>query len=192
MQSFMIPMNLIKASIHCAAVKDVRYYLNGALFEYTSSDKKLRVISTNGNVMSCFSIYTPECEEVDFSIIIPIETLKLSSKVKSKFIYLKSIENQYSLEGFLFKPGDGRFPDYRRVIPKTLSGEPGQYQPELVLSAQNALRDYYESKKTTFPMNQNGTNAAVIHNGYDDAMVVVMPCRFTDKNRDNTIYVGFN
>lgn len=182
-----IPMTMIKAAIPCAGEKGVRYYLNGANFTYTASDKRLRVISTDGSIMSCFSVYLPECEEVDYSVTIPIETLKLAAKVKAPGLELTA----GALGQFLFKPVEGKFPDYRRVIPASVDGTPGDYQPELLQRATNALRAYYGTKCAAYQLDQNGMGGAVMHNGENDAMVVIMPMRVTDKNNEREAYRGF-
>lgn len=175
-----ITMNMIRAAIPCAATKDVRYYLQGALFTYTAADKRLRVVSTDGSVMSCFAAYYPEgTEPEDFALIVPLETLKAASKARTPSVMLKDEGGgTYSLGGALFKPVDAKYPDYRRVIPTigSLSGEPGNYQAELLTRAQNAMRAYRNSTTCALWLAQNGRRgAAVLHDGHDDALVVVMP-----------------
>jgi len=189
-----IPLNLIRAAIPCAATNDVRYYLNGAYFVWTVADHTLRVISTDGNLMSCFSVRMPECETPDFDLIIPVDTLKPAAKVKTLALQLSSVdEKRYTLGEFMFSPVDAKFPDYRRVIPQTLSGEAGDFWPELLERAANALCAYYKASKTqVYHMDQNGKRgAAVMHNGESDAIVVIMPTNVNPKG-DLPVYKGFN
>jgi hypothetical protein len=48
----------------------------------------------------------------------------------------------------VFKRIDGKFPDYQRVVPKTVSGIAGQYHPHLLAIAQDAGEDIYGKGKT--------------------------------------------
>ena len=191
-----IPTNLIKASIHCVAKKDIRYYLQGALFEYTSMDKKLRVISTDGNIMSCFSVFYPEGDQADFSVIVPLDTLKGAAKERTPAVTLMQADNGVWLfAGVVFKPVDGRYPDYRRVIPArdSLSGTVGKYDAELLIRAQDAMRDLRKSKNGAFEFVQNGARGpAVMHDGTDDAIVIVMPWQTTKRDDPAPTYAGFN
>jgi hypothetical protein len=87
-------------------------------------------------------------------------------------------------------PIDGRFPDVQRVITRidqVQPVEPSFVDPELQVRGQAAMALHYGDKKgTTYPMLQQGTNAALIHNGQNDAVCVVMPMR-----KDGLAYQGF-
>lgn len=176
-----IPMNMIKAALPCAATKDARNYLCGALFAYTQSDKTLRVISTDGHLLSAFSCQYPEpdMDRTDFSIIIPLDTLKAASKEKlAALVLMDTSPGMYALGTTLFKPVDGEFPDYRRVVPAygSLSGLAGTYDPNLLVRASNAMHAFHGAKNTVYTFTQNDMQmAAVMHNGTSDAMVAIMP-----------------
>ena len=189
-----IPINLIKAAIPCAATKEVRRVLNGALFEWTAIGQTLRVVSTDGSIMSCFAVHIPTCAAPDMSVIIPIETLKAAAKVKAPALELEegAAGAAGRLGGLLFTPIDGRFPEYRRVIPTALSGEAGSYDAALLVRAADALRAYYGAKNGAYTFTQNGAkDSAVMHNGTNDALVVVMPWRSTKGCDVNKAYCGF-
>jgi len=189
-----IPINLIKASIPCAASKDVRKILNGALFEWTAMGQMLRAVSTDGSIMSCFSVHIPTCSAPDMSVIIPIETLKAAAKVKAPALELEAGAAGAAgrLGNLLFTPIDGKFPEYRRVIPAALSGDAGSYDAALLVRAADALRAYYGAKSGAYTFTQNEANdSAVMHNGTNDALVVVMPWRSIRGCDVNKPYCGF-
>lgn len=189
-----ITMNMIKAALPCAATKDVRYYLCGALFAYTQSDKTLRVVSTDGSLLSAFACQYPEpdIDRTDFSIIIPLDTLKAASKKKlSALVLMDTSPGMYALGTTLFKPADGKFPDYMHVIPAhgSLSGLAGSYDPDLLVRASSALHAFRGAKKIALTFTQNGaTGTAVMHDGTPDAMVVCMPWGGRDWNVSKTYH----
>jgi len=180
-----IRTSTIKAAIHCAAVRDVRYYLNGALFEFKHGDAPhVNIVSTDGHRLSAFREplkYFAEAQTADYSIIVPLDVLKQSAKAKTPRVVLESTpDGRYMLNYVVFDPIDGKFPDYRRVIPSTLSGEAARYQPEYLLDAKKALRDFYQVKTEDWlgtKLEQNGTGAAAVHYGKSDSVVVIMPAR---------------
>jgi hypothetical protein len=191
----MIPKNLIKAAIPCAAKNDRREQLNGALFDWNLSEKRLRVMSTNGHTLSALSVEILTCGDPDFSIIVPIDVLIYVSKVKGPAEELKLNGDQWLFADRLFTPIDGQFPDYRRVIPSPEGREcsPGNYDADLLMAGRACLRAYYDLPKCpAFPLSQNGTrDSAVMHNGHNDAVVVILPVRVADRYSPQPEYVGF-
>ena len=104
------------------ASQDVRYYLNGMLFE--TEGKVLRTVATDGHrlaVASCeHSANLPQQQ-----VIVPrkgvLELVRLlDSEEDNVKIQLGSNNIRAITSGFVFtcKLVDGRFPDYRRVLPK--------------------------------------------------------------------------
>jgi hypothetical protein len=189
-------MNAIKAAIPCAAVKDIRYYLQGALFEYDGAARQLRIVSTDGNIMSCFSLFYVDSIAPSFSVIIPLDTLKAAAKEKRPALELmETSPGRYALGAQLFKPVGGRYPDYRRVIPVpgSLNGESGDYSPALLERAISAMRAFRKTKDASYHLIQNGKRgSAVMHDGFNDAMVVVMPWLTNAKDLTPPAYQGFN
>ena len=171
-----VPMNIIRAAIPCAGVNEKRAYLNGARFEYTADDTTLRVISTIGTMMSCFSVCMPEEDGEDLSVTIPTDLLKLVAKNKGSVAVLNRYAAGYRFGGVFFDPVAGEFPDYRRVIPATLSGKVANFDSALLDRAQKALRAFYQRKNGLFVLEQNGKDGAVMHGGDSNAVVVIMPC----------------
>jgi hypothetical protein len=182
-----ITKELLKASIPCCGVKDVRYYLNGALFSYRSATKRLEVISTNGPMLSRFIADYPEETAPDFDIIIPIDTLKAAVKAldKSPAVALERIDDKrWALDLQLFSPIDGKYPDWQRVNPDRgwfkEDSPAGQFNPDLQVDARAALRAYYDAKDTDYKLHHRGpTDSALMAKSLaDECFVVIMPMLF--------------
>lgn len=104
------------------AQQDVRFYLNGMLFEV--NDTSLRAVATDGHRLatSIVSISGPENSQ---QIILPrkgvIELAKLLSDPEATVSITLSANHlraQTDNYNFTSKLVDGKFPDYTRVIPK--------------------------------------------------------------------------
>lgn len=113
---------LMEKTAFSMANQDVRYFLNGMLLE--TEGKTLRAVSTDGHRMAVASIEL-ETESANQQIILPrkgvIELMRLLDKPDEQVhIQIGSANLRASLNQFVFtsKLVDGRFPDYRRVIPQ--------------------------------------------------------------------------
>jgi len=178
-----IKASTLKAALICAAKKDVRYYLVGVYLEFVrvGDAAMLHVVGTDGHMMfACTD--TPIFEEGEvkpesFTMIIPAETVKLATKGKRDWITLSQVsETEYRLGDNLFTPIDGRFPDFRRAMPRSVSGEKARYDGALLTRADDALREYTGSKRGVFYLHQNGESAGAMM--ADGAIVVIMPMRY--------------
>ncbi len=113
---------LIEFTQFAMASQDVRYYLNGMYFE--ASGETLRSVATDGHrLASCAIALTQTIEEQ--SVIVPrkgvIELVKLLDNDQANVtIQIGQNNLRAIINGFIFttKLVDGRFPDYRRVIPR--------------------------------------------------------------------------
>jgi DNA polymerase-3 subunit beta len=128
---------LLDKTAFAMAVQDVRFYLTGMLFE--ASESQLRTVTTDGHRLAMFE--TPAVLEGSQSVqaIVPrkgvlelqrllgTEESQLSILVGREFLSVTLIQQNKPHEGqeivdieirFTTKLIDGKFPDYRRVIPK--------------------------------------------------------------------------
>ena len=107
----------------CMAQQDVRYYLNGLMLQISNGE--IQAVASDGHRLALFQ---HQCEKTDFSmdqIILPRkgaqEFLKLLDKVESD-IHIKVAKNHInlSINGVQLnaKLIDGRFPDFRNVLPE--------------------------------------------------------------------------
>ncbi|MEJ2565481.1 MAG: DNA polymerase III subunit beta [Gammaproteobacteria bacterium] len=114
---------LIERTHFAMAHQDVRYYLNGLLFEVANSD--LRAVATDGHRLAFCQQESPvESEEIQ-QIIVPrkgvMELQKLLgesndlAEVQIGTNHLRVLTDEMRFSSKLI---DGRFPDYQRVIPQ--------------------------------------------------------------------------
>ena len=113
---------LIELSQFSMANQDVRYYLNGMLFEIANGT--LTAVATDGHRLALSRIPVPDLQE-DFQCIVPrkgiLELMRLLEQDESAVtVQLSDNHIRAGIGDYLFtsKLVDGRFPDYRRVLPR--------------------------------------------------------------------------
>ncbi len=125
-QSFSILQSNLKHLIEsigfAMAQQDVRYYLNGMLFEFSS--QQIRAVATDGHRLATAMLEQSCCDETE-QIIIPRKGVLELSKLmeadeKSATMMLSNNHIRVQTDEFIFtsKLIDGKFPDFSRVIPK--------------------------------------------------------------------------
>lgn len=113
---------LLARAQYAMAVQDIRYYLNGMLFQL--QDKKLVVAATDGHRLAVDAI------ELDFEVSEAIEVILPRKTVLELIKLLTDDEEKVSVQAggnqVVFKQQnfelrskvvDGKFPDYQRVVP---------------------------------------------------------------------------
>lgn len=115
---------LIEASQFAMASQDVRYYLNGMLFEFCGG--LLKAVATDGHRLA-LSQYALQQQVSDTQIIVPrkgvlemLKLLDLGDELCSISVGENNIRVANSQVIFTCKLVDGRFPDYNRVIPRNI------------------------------------------------------------------------
>lgn len=194
----LIPINAFKAAIHCVANKyDVRYYLQGVHVEVFGA--QANVVATDGSCMLACKVAV-ENSESSFNLIIPTDTAKaaVKSTIANKWWDKRWLElteltgGHYSLADQIFKPIDGKFPDWKRVIPKAVSGEAGSYNPEIVMRVSKAVCAFYDCKHARLiqggPASGMGGNPAVVCGTDDTCIGIIMPWR----DNGGSEYLGFS
>ncbi|MGP1715797.1 MAG: DNA polymerase III subunit beta [Methylophilus sp.] len=114
---------LIKLCLTCVASNDVRAFMNGLYMNVENG--KLHMVGTDGHRM-CFSHIEIEDKEVNCSAIIYKKTMTELLKVLSDSDNLVTISVSSNMARFevgnvefVTRLLEGKFPDYRRVIPDT-------------------------------------------------------------------------
>jgi DNA polymerase-3 subunit beta len=103
------------------AQQDVRYYLNGLLFEIDG--KIARAVATDGHRLAMAQIELANSESTSAQVIVPrkavLELQRLSGQQGEVEVSIGSnhIRIQFGDIRFTSKLIDGRFPDYSRVVP---------------------------------------------------------------------------
>ncbi|TPG55596.1 DNA polymerase III subunit beta [Ewingella americana] len=113
---------LIEATQFSMAHQDVRYYLNGMLFE--TEGEELRTVATDGHRLAVCSMPIGQALP-SHSVIVPrkgvMELVRLLDGGEALLrLQIGSNNIRAHVGEFIFtsKLVDGRFPDYRRVLPK--------------------------------------------------------------------------
>lgn len=113
--------DLLKQVEFAMAQQDIRYYLNGLLFEVSSN--KLNIVGTDGHRLSFTSTELKQNYDKQ-DVILPrktvVELIKLlDDSDEDVQIELSSNQANFSFSNFklISKVIDGKFPDYNRVIP---------------------------------------------------------------------------
>ena len=109
----------IKSAHYAAGVKDVRYFLNGLLLELASGT--LTIVGTDGHRMAAVPLPCPGTGQW----IIPNSAIGHLLRLRGSQIHLIPCERglrwQTDSAAIYTKTLDGRYPDWRRVIPAALA-----------------------------------------------------------------------
>ncbi len=114
---------LIDKTHFAMAQQDVRYYLNGLLFEF--SENMIRVVATDGHRLALSDVKLETGVSELQQVIVPrkavmelarlLENSDEPVKVQLGSNHIRLITGELS---FITKLIDGRFPDYQRVVPQ--------------------------------------------------------------------------
>lgn len=164
-----------KALMETAAIDDVRYYLNGVFVEFLGN--RIQMTSTDGHCLLTHYRDSDLYLQRD-PIIIPLNTLKLAMSAKDLAetwdLTIRDDGKCEILAGdreLIFRPIDGVYPDWRRVIPSETSGEPGFIHPFYLAKMQRAFNVLRGFKVT----NQSNP-VSILHNGNGAHVVTVDDC----------------
>ena len=163
------------------AKADIRYYLNGVLFELDNAEG-YRLVATDGHRLHI--VCKKKCTNMVHEIIMPRDTVMHIIKQKVQAFELEIIPGatrQIKIRtggGFITVPEvQGKYPDYKRVMPtKVHQTEAAYYMPEY-------LADLAKAQKILGTKNQNGyiaqqgTNGGVYVDNEKSFYAVIMPVR---------------
>jgi DNA polymerase-3 subunit beta len=176
----------VKALLVIAPKSDARYYYNGALLEVR--DDRAWLVATDGHrllvIRPTARIEGNDCREGQW--IIPRDLLAGAKVKKGGFLFLSIDQYQgdnnarariITGTGELFAPTiDGMYPDWRRVVPAKASGDWAHYDPAY-LGDFGTVADLLSGARGNSRIHHNGTDAAPVDLGTDDALGVIMPIR---------------
>jgi DNA polymerase-3 subunit beta len=113
---------LIEQTQFCMAQQDVRYYLNGLMFEL--SENKLKAVATDGHRLALCEIESNIAMSDTRQVIVPrkgITELARLLEDSDSTVRVQLGENHIRIDlpdiSFTSKLIDGKFPDYQQVIP---------------------------------------------------------------------------
>jgi len=190
-----IERNALKAVSRFAAVKDIRYYLQGVLIE--SNPLETRLAATCGHTLAVHRADAKGDNEGSWTGILPLDAVLTLLKMKATHKTLKDAPITLTIEeagetgeymrvtwleqSIICRAVDGKFPDYRRVIPEALDGLPCWINPDYLARIVDAAKDIGAG----FTFGFGGTGSSLAHIG-QDMVAVVMPMRLeltTDATR---------
>ena len=182
----------LSAPLACAAIKDVRYYLEGVFLEVTRTGD-VHLVGTNGACLFAGLIAAPNVQWTDtpqagpWQMIIPSATVKAAIKECKGIVELRALpDGRYTIGSQVFSPVDGSYPDWRRITPSAAildaRGEkPAQFDPDLLVKCRDALKYWHQGgPKFAAHLHAHGTQAAVMTGADMTGFCVVMPWRTND------------
>lgn len=179
----------LKAVSYAMAQKDIRYYLQGVYIEANGAETRL--VATDGHRLHMV------IQEQGGAVIDPISFIMPADMVKKCLAVKASKADKYPKILITYDQGkisarlpdgseivqfatDGKFPDYRRIIPALDGGapEPCIFNPDYVSDAVRGWCDYAEIRKSSPPtigIRPRGASAGVLC--LENYLAVVMPLR---------------
>ena len=176
---YTIATNDLKAVSLAMAKADIRYYLNGVLFELDNAEG-YRLVATDGHRLHivCKKKSTGMSQE----IIMSSDTVKQLCKLKETFFTVEPLENRQikitTISGVLtVQAVEGKYPDYRRVMPtKIQQTEVTHYIPDYLVDLAKAQKILGTEQQHGY-IAQQGTNAGVYVDNDKSFYAVIMPLR---------------
>jgi DNA polymerase-3 subunit beta len=169
---------------HIAPKSDVRYYLNGVLFEVTEAGRFY--VATDGHKLVAIREARQETD-ANGQWIIPRDVvlgIKLQKAGRNLVEYAEletdgaKAKLDYCSTGTVFAFADGKFPDWRRVVPSKTSGEIAQYNPDYLVAVRDcAAATAGIGKYSGLYMLHNGTGPGLYQCASHDFIGLVMPLR---------------
>lgn len=169
---------------HLAAIRlfagehDVRYYLNGVSVQTDRGQTLL--VATNGAALGvCRSMSVDgETPVPDFGVPNDdVDAIVKAAKAR-RLTHVEIIPSGDRFEtnvGVFFKPLDGKFPDWRRVIPAAVTGEAAQFDPQYVTRCAKAAK-VLGRRDSMLWIDHNGTGSALVRvPDHPEFVGVIMP-----------------
>lgn len=182
---FSIQRKSIRAMLHLAAKKDIRYYLQGV--NVVRDNRGTYLEATDGHVLGRLLIDGIK-SDTKLNVVLPTDALlKLKGTKKQGDEWLHFDVNGLSVECIdsqsttRFSAHDARFPDADRVIPLVFKDEdvkPATFNPDLLVRFVDVSEDLYGKRQIPHVL-QRGTQSAIVSfPKFDDSFIgVIMPMR---------------
>lgn len=173
MQTITVPVKHLAAALHCAGKKDIRYYLNSVFLDakagcIVATDGTCAYISRPGLLVGC-------TEDVNLPREFVEDVVKASAKLE--YVVITVDGGKLSADSRIGKVIDGKFPDWRRIYPAQLSGEPAQFDKDLLSRIAKANKALGSKFAGNYPLYTSGKDVAVGVLCGGEAHAVIMPLR---------------
>jgi DNA polymerase III sliding clamp (beta) subunit (PCNA family) len=173
-------------AILAADKKDIRERIRGVYMEVSA--KEIRFAATNGAVMGVYRLEqdNPDITET-IKCIIPPGLIAGIKGHDTLTLEIGEASDEYRLQREITIIQGGAkqtmqsipqaYPDYRRVIPATTSGETAQFDPDLLIQLKKFGKAINNSKHGYFAIAYNGEAAAIADFHLGNLLVIIMPLR---------------
>jgi DNA polymerase-3 subunit beta len=203
-----IDHSIIKALLICAAKQDIRYYLKGISVDARANGDVV-LVATDGHRLLAYPVAVDNIEALaPGEYVIPREALEAVKPVKAGRTVLPiqidivtapdtpdpervgvTIKGKTSITvtgatSAVTAPIDGKFPDWRRIVPASTSGELAQFNADYVSGFGDVCKLLGGSYGPY--INHNGSAPAVVTN-LPGALGLIMPFRL---DGDDLKYTG--
>ena len=182
---FTIQRKHIRAMLHLAAKKDLRYYLQG--INVVRDNRGTYIEATDGHVLGRLLIDGIRSDTKQ-NVVLPTDALlKLKGTKKQSDEWLHFEVNGLSVEciqgdsTIRFSAHDARFPDTDRVIPLVFKSEdekPATFNPDLLVRFMDVSEELYGKRQIPMVLQRGSQSSIVSFPHMDDAFIgVIMPTR---------------
>ena len=182
---FSIKRKDIRAMLHLAAKKDLRYYLQG--INVVRDNRGTYIEATDGHVLGRLLIDGIR-SDIKQNVVLPTDALlKLKGTKKQGDEWLS-----FSVEGLAvecidsqsttrFSAHDARFPDTDRVIPMVFKDDdvkPSTFNPDLLVRFVDVSEELYGKRQIPMVLQRGNQSSIVSFPQMDDAFIgVIMPTK---------------
>jgi len=179
---------LMKGMLAFAGRQDIRFYLNSLLVETTATDAIL--VATDGHTLAAHRVAADDVEDHQpgLQVIVPrsaLEAVKPKRSGRAQTVAIEVAAEAITVTGETTAnadPIDAKYPDWRRVLPAQVSGEPGQVDPRFFARVAQ-LADAVLGKGQCPAMHANGHGPMLVT--FDETTVAVLMPR-----RDAPVFAG--
>ena len=181
----MIPVKYLNAARQFAATRDTRRYLNGVYVEHD------RLVGCDGAMCGVFRLPEP----VPFKVLLPntlLDRLKIPKQITTVDLSVEDskIIISYSGTQVTEEVDAPYYPDYRRIMPKRVTGEAAQFDISL-LNRINKAAVVLHGKRAVSRVRiaHNGQGPALIHLADENFTGCIMPLSDQDTPRKAPAWV---
>jgi len=174
----------LKSLLIVAPAKDIRKYLHGINFSYFKGD--LIMVATDGARL--LAVNNGPCEDEFENFTVPRELLENALKNYNYDVLQINVEGEvisiHTQNGtFSMSKVDGKFPDWRRVIPSDNYEETASdFNTSLIVDFDKVNRLLGGAKGTYCGVQQNGNDCALVAFRDENVIGVIMPLCKTVKD----------
>ena len=162
-----IPLKDWKAALLVAPVDEARVYLNSVALNFPRGE----IAATDGRVL--FVAPGPVARHPMVLVPRPAVARAVGEAGKDTTLAVHLSDEGWRIGNVAFQPIDAAYPDYAKIVPKSVSGETAQFDPDLLLRAHRAL---WLQQSGQPRRGRKAKVAYVAHNGPRPAVLTVAGC----------------